>query len=549
MSFKSAFAQGRFESVRLKNGAIIDASCFQMIKLRLKKDPQEFTDLMQKNFLRSERRLQTCQKNYPELSSYFKEWKEKSKKITFACYGKGMATEESSELYQRCFIQNPDNRELCQSYIRAGGQSYYEAQGVKKIFPHDISSRLLKGISSSKSLMAQGKYIVGMSETWVNSFFNDVEDDDISTLIHEVLHFTKANNRFDHSEIEVKQVDDYLLAEESTDPKVCQENIIYDRINVLTALCTQAPLHGSHHTLFPAALWKTFKFCPNKKICEELFTTKIKNVPHLSKPLSSSDAQSLCSRILFEGSCQSFLASKAGQKFLFNLPVLAQNTQKIIETIDPYIPKSPHQIPSKLMNWVISQTQVSPDLIKNDVCLKNLLYQSKDDHHWYFSPHLSPAKELKRYQDEKERWDRFSVKDQTSQMFDKAIEAIKDHPKCQDYNHAVKVSSFLYQARDRINKLIESDIIRNIRLRIVNGEIEDSVQISHDPKSFRGESNKILREILGAKLYDHYIKTLEHHHPLGKKYSCLNSSQYAAGIFEHYKALLIKENKPTCPAF
>lgn len=189
-------------------------------------------------------------------------------------------------------------------------------------------------------------------------------------IVHENLHFTGANNREDHGQVEARI---------PTDQTMCEDNVASDRVVMVESLCTGRPAGSSN---LPAAriLSQRIQRCGIARGCIDLFTVNGNNLISRRRNLNSINldqdvARQLCLQIEDDGRCYSERNSHRLEWIRANpnLNALRASLRNILQPIgNQFAIHHRGQIPLALLHALSPELHRQLRSVQNTLCFQAL---------------------------------------------------------------------------------------------------------------------------------------------------------------------------------
>jgi hypothetical protein len=281
-------------------GAQFAPSCMQMLG-----KPNDFSrNALNDMVSEAAKQMVGCRRRYPELTPYIEQWMTQARRNVIEC------VEDSKE-----------NETV-------GG--WNDTRGTTTLPRKD----LLRAISE----------VTIVDVDWGMTF----RSQGMNTFVHENLHSTTANNRLDHSAVEFTQTQTGADSKTNlVEPGGCKDDVLVDRVNILTSLCTGENIAGSDLTAFKL-LHSRITGCGMKRACHEVFASSIQDSPWPSEGLPPKQVESLCNRLYEDGQCMHLLESQ-GDALIGGDPEVQRVARKLHARLRELAPSHSNEIPSSWM--------------------------------------------------------------------------------------------------------------------------------------------------------------------------------------------------------
>lgn len=285
-------------SLVLATGSQMDASCVAMARSMGVTDPAQLRRSLDKTMARIADKTLKCRQAYPELGTYLGQWISQFRRQVFKCETDRIGSDEGE------FAASSDME----------GTITLSKGSFKKLLNLD------------------------------NNEDNYLESQ--STVLHELLHSTKCNNRHDHNHIEA------VPASYESDRNTCRDNSTLDRVSVVESLCSGDKLNSSDANA-RLVLAKRMNLCGTDRGCRSMFTSAGNNITFFNgssipnEDLSNDAATRLCQRIKDDGMCL-HLRITQGPTITRSRPQVIQLKAAMEAKMRKLIPSSTNHLPLEI---------------------------------------------------------------------------------------------------------------------------------------------------------------------------------------------------------
>jgi len=332
-------------------GLQIHPSCFKAAEKK-GKTPDDVRKAFEPYFRTVFETVESCKRNYPEINQYLEEWVTHFRRTVLSCadidhskYGINLALASVLDI---------------ESYATEG----------------------LGQVHAFSSLPNELKSTVIVSKPWLDSVLNTrptfiSDEHDIAALIHEVLHSTHANNRWDH---------DWAQKRTAFASGACgDEDILTDRINLVTEICVSR----SNQPVNPRRdLFKRIGSCGFNS-CVRIFNEDLMESGSViariashwapARGLSNTDSRNLCIKLYNEGYCEKQVAIlRENESYVRGAvkedPRWTEVTNKVRARLYKFFPRDRFVITKKYLDSTPHSEEINQliTVLKDKPCFKKI---------------------------------------------------------------------------------------------------------------------------------------------------------------------------------
>lgn len=529
-------------AIRTSMGLQVDKSCLDEAK-KLNSTPQHLLATLEKGLQDAQDKVGgKCPKRYPQIKMYTDQWLEQLKNTVLLC-GDGNSKEfqniKGDEEFKKCQAKYQNDFNLkCKKNIKFQGLAFYNKKTIEDFFSVESTKRLFPTkLKSNQSLSQQKKGVIAIGQNLLKDLLQGNIAKTMKTITHEIFHLTEANNRHDHNEIEsiTFYENDYYDLGDKTNNKVnfCSNNITKDRINTLTSLCLDTPIPGTYNIKAARALSIIRSQCGERRGCIDIFFHKDNQKKEgEGKDLDEINAKNLCRKILYEGSCLDFMERNGLEAFLNMAPVKI-SAQQLTDYIENFFPNSPDEIPQKLMELMLKNSQLNISQFETDPCLNTIIEKSPSSGNWKLkgSPSIP-------YQDKNKRWDDTIIAENYSKLLDNTLKRMENIPRCK--NKINNYQDYFKEMKNKAANVFQSELLNDLKRRAIYKTLEESNEPDIKSESFNAKKNRAFIHAMGEERVMPYLLARRQYHPAAPYFNCTTSPLIKNTYFNYTYSEMMK---------
>lgn len=331
---------------RTKLGLQFHPVCVKLAQEKTGFSKEEVTSRLEAFMEKLTSRTLNCERLYPELKPYLREWIFQARRSVIACW-----KEENPLIAATNFQAN------------VGLKKY----GIDHEGRKGLGARVIRPNSKhGKTLIGAGPHLMQMLA------LNDPNG--FHALMHELSHSSRMGSRQEHNTL-------FSMADPDDDAS-CGDAELLDRVEVINSLCQGINLYFSNGTEVQNAIAHRIERCGMEKGCKQIFNGKSNNLTMgmewAQRPLHLSDSASeqLCRRIQGDDAC----IQKYNTSFWDTMKhddEIQKISVKVEERLKGLISFKNHILKRGLLDHLPAFQQTLASHLKNHACAGNLVEKDR----------------------------------------------------------------------------------------------------------------------------------------------------------------------------